>query len=234
MSVKRTILVFVKNPVPGRVKTRLAAVLGEEVAADLYRAFVEDVVAMCRATGVAVTVMVSPEAALEEVRAWLGIAHRYVAQKGEDLGERMSNAFQGAFQAGCEEAVLIGSDLPDLPRGILEEAFRQLTMNECVIGPAADGGYYAVGFRAGGFQPSVFQGVEWSTGSVCRRTCELLRMNGVRYHLLETWEDVDTLGDLSRFAERIAGSEQASRTRLCLSRYDSALEALSGHSLPGT
>lgn len=219
MSVKRTTLVFVKYPEPGRVKTRLAAVVGKEVAAELYRAFVEDVMAMCRSVGAAITVMVTPVEALEEVGAWLGMTHHCRAQAGRDLGERMSNAFQDAFQAGFEEAVLIGSDLPDLPRRILEEAFRELRWNECVIGPAADGGYYAIGFRAGGFHASVFQGVEWSTGSVCRRTCELLRMSGARYHQLDTWEDVDTPEDLKRLAERIAGTEHAMKTRLCLRQY---------------
>jgi uncharacterized protein len=212
---QRTILLFVKNPEPGRVKTRLAAGVGNRFAAEIYRAFVEDVLAACLEAGVPVTVMVSPREAVEEVRLWLGSAHRYEAQAGDDLGERMSDAFRRVFDAGFGEAILVGSDIPDLRPEVLAEGFGALSVNHAVIAPAKDGGYYAVGFRSDGFQPAVFQGVEWSTDSVFTRTCNLMEQSRIQYHVLPMGEDVDTYQDLQNLMVRTEGTNHALKSRSC-------------------
>jgi uncharacterized protein len=214
------IILFMKNPEPGRVKTRLAAGVGNRFAAEIYRAFVEDVLAVCLEAGDPVTVMVSPGEALEEVRLWLGSSHRYEAQVGDDLGERMSDAFRRVFDSGFREAILVGSDIPDLRPEVLAEGFGALAVSHAVIAPAKDGGYYAVGFRSDGFQPAVFQGMEWSTDSVFTRTCNLMERNRVRYHVLPMGEDVDTLQDLQSLMVRTEGTSQALNSRSCFQNLE--------------
>ncbi|MCU0587673.1 MAG: TIGR04282 family arsenosugar biosynthesis glycosyltransferase [Syntrophobacteraceae bacterium] len=213
MSPRREILVFVRYPEPGRVKTRLAAGVGDRAAARLYRAFVEDVLAVCRSTSHPLTVLVSEPDALDNTRRWLGGDHAYGAQEGSGLGERMSMAFQRAFERGCGQAVLIGSDIPDLPADRIEESFEALGSADAVIGPSGDGGYYLIGFRSRGFRRAVFQGVAWSAPSVFWRTCGLLVENGLSFRILPPWDDVDTVDDLERLWERTTATAGAPRAR---------------------
>jgi hypothetical protein len=214
MSLRREILVFVRYPEPGRVKTRLAAVVGDRAAALLYRAFVEDVLAVCRSTRHPVTVLVSDADALEKTRGWLGEDHAYGSQEGSDLGERMSRAFEGALQRGCGQALLIGSDIPDLPADLIQESFDALESVDAVIGPSRDGGYYLIGFRSQGFRRAPFEGVPWSTPTVFSRTCGLLVENGLSFHILPPWDDVDTVEDLERLWERTETKAGAPRARM--------------------
>ena len=214
MIIQRVILVFVKYPEPGRVKTRLAAKVGDAVAVELYRAFVEDILSMCRSTAHPLMVMVSEVDDVQKTRSWLGDGHDYGVQEGGDLGERMVNAFRRVFERGCRQALLIGSDIPGLPKEILQEGFEALNSGDAVIGPARDGGYYLIGFRSEGFRPGVFEGVEWSTDSVFSRTCGLFAANRLGYLVLPEWDDVDTVDDLRRLFERIEATGGAPRTLL--------------------
>lgn len=216
MKSPRLILVFVRYPEPGRVKTRLAATVGHTVAAELYRAFVEDILVACRSASCAVNVMVSEPGDVERTRAWLGEALGRetvcLAQQGRDLGERMAAAFHGAFARGFEEVILIGSDIPDLPAGVLSKGFDALRRHDAVLGPCRDGGYYLVGFRSGGFRPEVFQGVHWSTASVFFETCRLMEQHRLSLEVLPAWEDVDTFEDLERLYHRLKTASRAPRT----------------------
>jgi hypothetical protein len=207
------ILFFVKAPLPGRVKSRLAASLGEEDALRLYRAFVEDMLETIDGSGLPARVFVHPPDAISAVPAWLGRHRRYHPQDGADLGARMANGFRGIFAQGCSRAVLIGSDLPDLPSCLLHEALDALDRNDAVIGPARDGGYYLIGFRRETFLPAVFHGIRWSGDDVFVRTAEHLRNNGISTHILPRWRDVDTVDDLRDLARRTEGTAFAgSRT----------------------
>lgn len=212
----RTIIVFVRYPEPGRVKTRLAATVGDAVAADVYRAFVEDILEVCHSTSNPMTVMVSEEEDLERTRRWLlevlGGGFVCEAQQGQDLGERMSRAFEGVFERGFEQAILIGSDIPDLPADIIRKGFDALGSKDVVIGPSRDGGYYLIGFRSAGFRPAVFDGVEWSTSSVFSRTRVLLAQNRLSFEILPQWDDVDTFNDLERLLDRVKTTDGAPRT----------------------
>jgi len=196
------ILLFIKAPVKGQVKTRLAAILGDDAALDLYRRFVLDILDTLDLTGIPVRICYSPAESGNSVSRWMGPERQYQPQEGADVGERMKNAFQQAFSGGASRVVLIGSDIPDLPAQILNEALAGLVTHDAVIGPARDGGYYLIGFRAGTFFPAVFQNIPWSTGAVFERTMAAFDRGSKQVHVLPTWQDVDTIDDLKDLATR--------------------------------
>lgn len=190
------ILVFVRAPEAGRVKTRLAAEIGDEAALRVYRRLAEHTVAEARALGAeaAVRIHFTPAAGGEAVRAWLGADALYLPQGEGGLGARMRAAFEAAFAAGHPRVVIVGSDLPDLSAGVLRRALRLLDAHPAVVGPAADGGYYLLGL--GEMVPGAFEGIAWSTGEVLGATLARLRAAGCEPALLETLRDVDTAADL--------------------------------------
>jgi rSAM/selenodomain-associated transferase 1 len=214
---KHLILFFVKFPDPGRVKTRLSRVLGDETGAAVYGNFVLDMLDMLVESGYPLAVCFWPQARMEAFRSWLGHGRRYLPQRGDDLGERMKNGFQDAFRMGYKTAILIGSDFPDLPSEIIEDAFFSLARHPAVIGPALDGGYYLIGFGRETFAPSVFQGVAWGEGAVLERTLSRFREIGQPVHILPAWSDVDTHEDLMSLYRRGKGTHFAqSKTMACL------------------
>jgi len=195
-TISDTVLVFVRAPVAGRVKTRLAARIGAEAALRVYRRLAEHAVAEARAlgSGASVRIHFTPADGGDAVRAWLGGGGEYLPQAGGDLGERMRQAFEAAFAAGFRRAVIIGSDLPDLSPAMLRDAFARLETSDAVLGPARDGGYYLLGMREmiGG----IFDGVPWSTPRVLDATLARLRAAGASVALLEPLADVDEAADL--------------------------------------
>lgn len=222
-------LYFVRQPVAGQVKTRLARDLqplcpdGARAAAELYAAFGQDVLAALRAadfSGPHVQVLYDPPDAGPAVCRWLGVGQCRPQPRG-DLGARMAGAFVEAFAQGAEAAVLLGSDLPDLPPAILAQA-REALANPVaspgvVLGPATDGGYFLVGFRREAFCADIFTDMPWSAPDVLRLTRERLAAHGRQALLLPPWHDVDTLKDLHALAARLAGAPGAApRTRAVL------------------
>ena len=136
------LLLLVKAPLPGLVKTRLAATLGEAVALGGGGGGVANVLAAADASDLPTTLVYAPADALEQVTALCGRQRRYQPQTGDDLGARMNAALGRAFADGAEAALLIGSDLPLLTGSLLRQAAALLTENQAVIGPADDGGYF--------------------------------------------------------------------------------------------
>jgi uncharacterized protein len=207
------LLVFVKYPVEGQVKTRLAATIGHEAACALYRCFVTDTMAMSRKAGYGTRVCFHPPEAAASVGYWLGADGDYQPQKGADLGERMSNAFAVAFRQ-FTRVVLMGSDAPDLPAHLIDDAFEKLKTCDAVIGPAHDGGYYLIGFSAAGFQEAPFRGVPWGTAIVFEATIAILKQEGARFHILPQWRDVDDLDDLKAlYCRQMMSTTDTSATR---------------------
>ena len=219
METAPLILLFVKAPVRGKVKTRLAAALGEDAALELHRSFAADLLSTIDAIGYALQVYFTPPDARDAVAAWLGRDRRYAPQEGADLGSRMENAFRAAFAAGARSAVLVGSDLPDLPGAVFGEAFQALDGHDAVVGPAKDGGYYLIGFRKETFLPGIFPGIAWGTDRVLRET--LGRFSGAQYRvrLLGEWQDVDMNEDLACLRQRAQGTAfERSRTMAIVKR----------------
>jgi hypothetical protein len=223
MSDHQIVLLFIKAPVRGRVKSRLAGAIGEEAALDLYRSFILDTIDMLERTGCTFRIFCHPPEAVADVSQWLR-ASPVVPQEGDDLGARMENAFRRVFSEGWSQAVLIGSDIPDLPEGVIPEAFTLIMKHKVVLGPAADGGYYLIGFAREAFLPAPFSGISWSTPDVFARTRDVLQAAGLRVPLLREWRDVDSFDDLQALAARSVHSPfRSSRTMTYLAQNRSLL-----------
>lgn len=194
MKNENALIVFQKNAVLGKVKTRLAATVGDQRALEIYQALLKHTYTQIQEleeTDIAIFysdfIEKSPlekfEADIEEI------------QVGVDLGEKMSNAFQNLFQKGYEKVVIIGTDCPEIKTADIEAAFRSLDKNEVCIGPAFDGGYYLLGMRE--FYESLFQNIPWSSSEVTAKTTEKLNLQNLSFELLKTLRDIDTEDDLT-------------------------------------
>lgn len=213
------ILFFVKYPEPGEVKTRLAESIGCVEAAELYGNFVLDLLKNLKSTQIPFKICFYPEPKKERLIGWLGAEYDYSPQSGANLGERMSNAFQDAFAAGHQWVILVGSDFPDLPTPFLKEALNALKTHDSVIGPTADGGYYLIGFTNETFFARAFEGVEWGTEVVFKKTLFTMRARQQEVYILPAWSDVDTLEDLKQLVRRSQGTAFSdSRTMMFLSK----------------
>jgi hypothetical protein len=217
MSAKSIILLFIKAPVRGQVKSRLAAAIGDETTLELYKNFILDIMDSVKKSGYPFRICYYPTDAGTDVSSWLAGQYRIMPQHGGDLGERMENAFIRCFSEGFERAILIGSDLPDLTPAVLQEALASLAENDAVIGPASDGGYYLIGFHKHTFTPQVFHGIPWSTESVFQETMTILQNSALSVHQTPKWNDVDTVEDLRALWQRSKDAEfDTSRTMMYL------------------
>ncbi|HLY38939.1 MAG TPA: TIGR04282 family arsenosugar biosynthesis glycosyltransferase [Candidatus Binatia bacterium] len=190
-----------RHPEPGRVKTRLARVLGTNAATALYRAFILDLADRLATLPYAVTWAVDPPGAPFTTV----VPHaRCRAQEGADLGERMTRAFAAEFAEGGGAVAMIGADIPHLPATVFAETAAALGRDaDVVLGPAEDGGYYLVGLTVPA--PALFTGVAWSTPDVLATTLARARDAGLRTHLLPPTFDVDEPADLDRLAGLVDG-----------------------------
>lgn len=202
MVPNHAVLLFLRAPEKGKVKTRLARHLGDRQALAIYVRFVEDTLAMLAETGAPVEIFFHPPQQATMVQNWLGNQYTYRPQSGGNLGEKMARAFVRAFENNCERAVLIGTDIPDLPGSIVRDALDALETHDAVIGPATDGGYYLIGFQSRGFLPETFDDIPWGTPAVFTRTQAVFRKHRIRVHRLPEWLDVDDHHDLMAFARR--------------------------------
>lgn len=215
---QRRLILFAKVPEPGRAKTRLAPGLGEEGAARLYQAFLDDAIALCsRVEGASLELWASGDAGVREY-----FAGRYPdllvrLQSGRGLGERLSGAFESSFAAGADHVVITGSDHPTLPSSYLDRAFSALIDAQLVIGPSADGGYYAIGLARHAWPEaaSLFIGVPWSTPAVLETTRRTARRLGLGHVELPEWYDVDDPSVLRRLRRE---ADPASHTGRMLAR----------------
>ena len=201
-AIENCVLFFVKYPASGRVKSRLAEQIGQDVATDLYKSFVADILTTLHALSVNFKIVFYPPDAEKKFQQWLGEGYSYIQQTGKDLGQRMKNAFLQAFSDGFDKVVLIGSDIPDLPADYLELGFKALETNDVVLGPSSDGGYYLIGFAKEAFLPDVFEGITWSSADVLEQTLNILNKHEQRVYLLPQWHDVDTLTNLRSLVRR--------------------------------
>jgi len=191
------IAVFAKAPVAGRVKTRLAPLLGEERAARLHARLVQRALRTAFEAGLGdVELWCAPDeshAFFGECRTRFGpVLQR---QEGRDLGERMRHALECATARG-ERVLLIGSDCPAITAAHLVEAAAALSAHDAVFTPAEDGGYVLVGLARA--LPHVFQDVAWGSDAVMASTRERLVAAGARWHEMPPLWDVDRPDDYHR------------------------------------
>lgn len=184
------IVIFAKQPVPGRAKTRLIPALGAEGAAKLAREMLAATVEEALATGLAVDLCGDPDAARwHEARTGLVLT----AQGEGDLGERLARAARRTLGEG-DKVLLVGADCPELDRRRLAAAAEALAKHDAVIHPARDGGYALLGLKR--FDRSLFEGIDWSTEKVAAQTIARIDALGWSLHLGETLRDVDEPEDL--------------------------------------
>lgn len=183
------IIVFTRFPLPGRAKTRLIPSLGADGAAGLQRRMTEFTVAQILRTGMQMEIRFTG-AAESRMREWLGPEVDYTPQGEGNLGERMNRAFEEAFENGSQKVVVVGCDCPDNRSSNIMTAVRRLEKTSCVIGPAADGGYYLIGLNSP--RPDLFRDIDWGTKSVFRQTVAKLD----KYALLPVLNDVDEAQDI--------------------------------------
>jgi len=203
----RRLLVFLKYPAAGQVKTRLAARLGDEAAAAIARASAELTLKRLEPFQPATLICLDPPEALEDVRAWIGPGWACRPQQGTTLGERLAEATSAMFARGARRVVVIGADSPWLTADDVAAAFEQLNANDVVLGPTEDGGYYLIGLSRAA--PALFDGIAWSTPQVCAQTRQRAGLLGLRVHLLPQGYDLDHVEDVRRFVteERSAGGK---------------------------
>lgn len=186
---KNLLIVFVKNKVLGKVKTRLAKTIGHQAAMCIYD------------TLFTLTEEISKKVAVDRhiyfsdaviPTGWEG--DQKFVQKGTDLGARMQGAFQFGFEQGFKKIILIGSDLPDITEEIINIGFQKLESKEVVFGPAEDGGYYLIGMRK--MHETIFKEKPWSQSNLLALTLAQLTEEQTTVGLLETLNDIDTFEDL--------------------------------------
>ena len=192
------LIVFIKNIQPGKVKTRLAATVGNERAVEIYRALLERT--RKAALGVEAKRFVFYSSFIEENDDW-GAAHfSKKTQQGADIGERMHHALEAVLKTS-EKAILVGGDIAGLTAEILGEALKKLDDHDTVIGPAIDGGYYLIGLKKA--EPSIFQNIEWSSPNTRKMTVEKIKALGLTCHFLPELSDIDYEEDWVKYGWEI-------------------------------
>jgi len=187
---KNLLLIFTRNPVLGKCKTRLAATVGDEAALKIYKFLLRHTVDFTKDLVAAKQVYYSEEIWKDDI--WDTTFYDKRLQKGSDLGMRMANAFQDGFASGYEKIVVIGSDMYDLQQSDIEAAFSSLQENDFVIGPADDGGYYLLGMNT--FNAKLFQNKAWGKSTVLEATLNDLKDE--KTALLEEKNDIDLYEDI--------------------------------------
>jgi hypothetical protein len=223
------LVIVAKYPEPGVVKTRLAALIGAEQAASLYRAFLGDLgrrfgAAQC-AGGYHLRWACAPGGrAPNALRGAIGADGAIFPQRGDDFAERLYHIACDTRAAGYRRLVIMSSDSPHLPTNAVTAAFAALDTADVALGPAEDGGYYLIGLPLDGpasqrgAPPDLFRGIRMSTATVCAETLDRAHALGLTTTLLAPTFDIDEAPDLARLwdALRHADERLAPRTRLAL------------------
>jgi hypothetical protein len=186
------LLIFIKNPVKGHVKTRLASSIGQTKALHVYHTLLkitkEITVDLNCERQVWYSKFVDPE------DIWDSSSYSKYTQQGDDLGKRMKFAFEHAFGSGYQKVLIIGSDCADLSSDIINQAFDALSENNVVIGPSLDGGYYLLGMSQ--FYPLLLDEISWSEATVFEETLNKAINNDFSYYVLPVLNDIDDITDL--------------------------------------
>jgi len=186
------LVIFVRNPILGQVKTRLAKDIGDERALAIYIQLLEHTLKITRGLSFRKFVYYADE--VSDYDLWSVPGYTKRKQNGVNLGERMLNSFKELFDQGFTRIIIIGSDCLQLQTENLQEAVALLESNAAVIGPASDGGYYLLGLTK--LYPDLFVNKPWSTDQVFAKTINDFNNQGISYALLEELSDIDTVADL--------------------------------------
>ncbi len=186
------LVIFVRNPVLGQVKTRLAKDIGDERARAIYLQLLQHTLEITRGLSFRKFIYYADE--VSDYDLWSVPGYTKRKQNGTDLGERMLNSFKELFDQGFTRIIIIGSDCLQLQTENLQEAVALLESNVAVMGPASDGGYYLLGLTK--LYPELFLNKPWSTDQVFAKTIDDFNNQGITYALLKELSDIDDITDL--------------------------------------
>lgn len=200
MKNKNAVIIFAKLPEAGKVKTRLAATIGSHKALTLYTLFAEKIFEELTGLSDSDCYLFYADAGNEDkIKQWTDDRFIYRVQSNTDLGTRMYKAFTEVLSRDYENAVIIGTDVPDLTAAVIKEAFDALDGNDIVVGPADDGGYYLLGMKKP--YKELFTGIEWSTSEVLSKTLAKAKGIGLTTNKLKMLYDIDTEAELNTWLE---------------------------------
>ncbi len=191
-SFQNSLIIFIKNPEKGKVKTRLADSIGDEKALEIYNFLLNKTKEIVTNVNCKKYLYYSDK--IDKKDIWDNTQFIKKLQKGNNLGERMLNAFTEVFEnKEVKNVVIIGSDCPSLQPAFIEKAFEELRYNSFVIGPAYDGGYYLLGMRQ--LRHEIFEKIIWSGPLVLSETVKKINKMVKTHYLLPALPDIDTLED---------------------------------------
>jgi rSAM/selenodomain-associated transferase 1 len=221
MDRRPAVIVFARAPRPGATKTRLIPALGPDRAAALYQCFLLDVLSTVSTLDAhIIAAAAEPQDALEITALASRVCPQaeVTVQAGADLGGRIAAAVEQALAQGHRPAIVLGSDAPTLPAGLIARAIELAGRHDVVLGPCFDGGYYLIGLRAPA--DSLLADIRWSTGDVLRQTVDRAGSLGLSVALLEPWYDVDTPEDLRLLREHLGREVAGERPLACPRTWD--------------
>ena len=192
---KSVLIIFVKNIIPGKVKTRMAKTLGEEKTLEIYQAMLMKIKEVVQFLPFEKAVFYSDEIVNDDI--WDNTFQKHL-QEGKDIGERMHNAIEKMYNNGYGKITLIGSDCYQLTSSIIMDSFRFLSDHDVVIGPAQDGGYYLIAMT--GLYNGLFEDKDWGTSKVLEQTKEDLRKYEIKHTFVAELNDIDDEEDLRKSA----------------------------------
>jgi len=197
---KQLLIIFYRNPQLGKVKTRLAAELGDSKALAIYLFLITHTRTVTEPLTFDKVVFYSDF--IDNEDNWNNNLYLKQLQDGPDLGDKMRNAFRWGFGKGYKSICIIGTDCFELTPAIISKAFESLTFSDTVIGPAKDGGYYLLGMNS--LHEQFFKNKSWGTDSVFNDTVDDFRVAGVRFHELPVLSDIDKPSDLPQSLRHLA------------------------------
>ena len=189
--MKNALIIFVRKPELGKVKTRLAATIGDSNALKVYNDLLLHTKSIVKNLSADKFIFYNDQSVEEDL--WSAKSFYKKIQVGSTLGEKMENAFKTLNSDGYEKIIIIGSDCFELDENLIYNAFKELDTHDVVIGPANDGGYYLLGMRQ--FYPFLFLNKKWSTEKVFSDTLIDIKANNLTYFQLPFLTDVDNEED---------------------------------------
>jgi uncharacterized protein len=196
---KKALIIFVRNPELGKVKTRIAKTAGESVALKIYTQLLEHTLSIAAAVTADKFIFYSDRPDQHHENLEMKGFQKEI-QCGQSLGDRMKNAFVLLFNKNYNQVVIIGSDCYELTSEIITTAFQSLNNFDTVIGPALDGGYYLFGMRK--YNSCLFDIKAWSTETVAAETIQLIRQQALSLYQLPVLADIDTEEDWNKRMQR--------------------------------
>jgi len=184
------------------VKTRLAKKIGNKKATNVYKRLAENTIKKIyplHRKKVEIIIAYTPRNKKDKIKKWINYPFAFYAQKGRNLGERLSNAVKWGFQNKAKKIIIIGSDCPNLSLSTIDKTIRELSGSDIVLGPAFDGGYYLVGLNNN--KSFLFKNIHWSTSKVLEKTLDKIKEAKLTYKLLLIKYDIDTIEDYKMYME---------------------------------